>query len=143
MQSDAVPPAVRPAASVHRVVRVGRWPYMIHSQHGPRDGHRSYLRLAQTRGHDWFDMRSICRAHGPNCTRQMSCRSARPVGHLWAWLEFGSQPGVTLQQHKEFRPSHEQRQQARSLFLLLDGADEWLAAEADGDGADWEVELED
>ena len=123
---------------IGRVMRRGRWPYMIHSQHGHRDSDRSYLRLSQTAGYNWFDMRSVCRAHGPNCTRSASCRSARPVGHLWAWLEYGSQPGISEEQHKQFAPTFEQRQVARSEFLALAGADEWFAVEADG--ADWEVE---
>ena len=139
-------PAVAPPAElVVRFERRGRWPFMLYSQPGVEPRQSSYLRLSQTRGRDWYDMRSVCKIHD-TCSFSVSCRQARPIGALWCWLVWGcNNPGCSREEHQAYKRqmTFANKQAARLEFLSLDGSDEWFAAEASVDGVDWEVEDDD
>ena len=90
-------------------------------------------------------MRADCRAH-TICSKTHGCRTGRPIGELWAWLEFGSRPGVSRDQHRVHAPAFDVRQAARLECLALEGSDEFFAAEASeapgGPALEWEIEAD-
>ena len=95
----------------------------------------NYLRLSQTLGSAHFDMRAVCAKH--NCTLSHRCRDLRPVGKLWAWLDYGQRDDVqTKEQHREYIPSYEVRAAARRTFERKDPleVEQFLDAEAGGAG---------
>ena len=95
-------------------------------------GKEHYIRLSQTLGADWQDMRGVCAVHGNDCSLSRSCRSKRPVGQVWAWLEYGAIPGITKQHHKTYRPDKATRHAARRRFAsAYPDAGQWFEAEAD------------
>ena len=96
---------------------------------GHWETHELCINLSQTYGCSWFDMRGICKRH-PNCTLSRSCRSARPIGLIVAWLQFGLTDGChTKAIHRSFNPSHQQRIAAREWFRSLPDSAPWFAAE--------------
>jgi len=86
--------------------------------------------LSQVKDQAWMEMKGFCGRH-PMCTLSRSCRSKRPVGLLWAWLAHANDPTCrTKEEHRAFRPDFAQRAEARAEFTQLEGAQEWLSAEA-------------
>ena len=109
--------ARRDRRSVPKIV-VGSW-----------SGRELYINVTQTYGCDWFDMRGVCHRH-ECCTLSRSCRRARPLGLIVAWLQRGLQAScLTKAQHRAYSPSHDERVAARAWFKTLPGADPWLTAE--------------
>ena len=99
--------------------------------------HKSRIRLSRPIGKDWCDMRAVCGWHD-GCTLNRTCRKARPVGMLWAWLANACEY-PTKEAHKAYSPSFEERAAARLDFSARGGSDceQWLDAEAnanDGSG---------
>ena len=90
-------------------------------------------------------MRAVCRAHH-TCSKTHGCRTGRPIGELRAWLEFGSRPGVSRDQHRVHAPGFDVRQAARLDLLALGGSDEFFAAEASeapgGPALEWKTEAD-
>ena len=113
----------------HRAWRQS-FPQMVYSM-SEEGRQKTYLRLSVTAGKAWCDMRGVCGLHG--CTFSRSCRSARPVGLIWAWLAEASNC-ISRDAHVAFRPSLALRRSRRAEFELLDGSSEWLRAEAGGEG---------
>ena len=105
------------------------FPKMLHRQWA---GKQSYLRLSETLGVTWKDMRAVCSKHF-GCTLSKSCRTRRPVGLLWAWLE-AAENFDSKEAHKAFIPDYERRLQAREAFSLIDESKDWLDAEDGGTG---------
>ena len=103
------------------------WPKILHSQHGRK---WSYLRLSTTRGNVHQDMRGVCAQHG--CTLTRGCRQNRPIGYIWAWLNYGADPHVTKDMHMAYKPDYQTRMEARTAFSLAAGAEEWFASEPPG-----------
>ena len=104
------------------------WPKLHHSV--AADGSESYLRLSQTAGCGWWDMRAVCGRH-MNCSRSRSCKTARPLGELWAFLEDSLRPECrTKEQHALFRPDFATRLAARRAVAARAEARQWLQAEA-------------
>ena len=147
---DLVPAAAPNAGSSSSTVRpaagpgpLPQLPRSLHSAAVRRDrrdvpkieignwkGSALYLNLTQTYGCSWLDMRAVCKRH-ETCSLSRSCRQARPLGLLVAWLQYGMLDSCrTKAQHRSYNPSHEQRVQARNWFKSLPGSEEWLSAEA-------------
>ena len=106
------------------------WPKLHHSF--AADGTESYLRLSQTAGCEWMDIRAVCGKHH-NCTRTRSCKAARPLGELWAFLDFSQHGGAdcaTKAQHAAFQPDFATRLAARRRLASLADSAQWLDAEA-------------
>ena len=57
------------------------FPRLIHSG---ANGKPCYVRLSQTRGKMWKEMRAVCPRWKVQPSK--SCRAARPLGWMWAWL---------------------------------------------------------
>lgn len=141
--SPGAPPPPQPALFAvgggvgSRRDRRATFPKIVHSVWG--EGQRqSYLRLSQTLGATWSDMRAVCGRH-QTCSLSKSCRSQRPIGWLWAWLNHGSEDGcVTKADHKAYVPTWEERQEARNEFMGIDGVDDWFAAEPEAPGGELE-----
>ena len=140
-----VPPARRPQPETRPFRSLGpseaprrlprQFPHLLHSSW---NGRQAYLRLSDTYGCNWQDLKAVCGRH-PNCGRSRSCRVNRPIGELWAWLEQMHDPGcLSKAHHCAFIPSFEQRTAARAMFKSLPSEDvrSFLAAEADGGGVD-------
>ena len=108
-----------------------------HYKHSEWRGKEAYLRVSQTIGTSWFDLKAVCSRH-PQCGRSRSCRAARPLGELWAWLSFmHSESCSTKAAHCAYQPSFEARCAARAQFKGLPNVEEFLAAEAVlADGSD-------
>ena len=108
-----------------------------HFQHSVWAGRPSYFRLSRTHGCDWCDLKAVCSRH-PSCGRSRSCRSNRPIGELWAFLDFMHDPSCTSKAaHVAYRPSFETRVEARARFKALGNSAEVLNAEAVlADGSD-------
>ena len=134
-QHDAVPllrpPRMfgsRPCAWTTLAGRRGRtnWPKLHHST--AADGTESYLRLSQTANCAWMDIRAVCGRH-VNCTRTRSCKSARPLGELWAFLNAAADC-VTKAHHSAYVPDYATRLAARRQVAMQPAAQQWLDAEA-------------
>ena len=98
----------------------------MHSEWGKG---QSYLRRSQIYGNSWKDMRAVCGRHA-GCTFSQTCHNKRPVGLLWAWLDYGSRPEVdTKAAHKKYTPSREERVLARAAVMGFEGAAEFVDAE--------------
>ena len=125
-----VPDPPVPNAAARRDPR-SPFPKVVHSMW---QGKANYLRLSQTDGKSWQDMRGVCRRHGEHCSLSMSCRTRRPIGRIWAWLDYGMRPEVTTKEmHKEYEPSFEDKACARVHFEGLENVQPWIDAEASGD----------
>eukprot|EP00971_Amphidinium_carterae_P134615 2668054-Amphidinium_carterae.1 len=75
-------------------------------------------------------MKAVCTRHA-NCGRSRSCRNNRPIGELWAFLDFMHSPQcVTKADHVSYVPSHQTRLECRGRFKSLEGVAEFLEAEA-------------
>ena len=63
-------------------------------------------------------------------------REGRPLGYLWAWLQFADDPSVTSKDdHEAYQPLFETRCEARREFEALeDDVRELLSAESGGPG---------
>ena len=127
------------AAAGPRRARRDRFPRIWHSSGPAGDG---FLRLSQSVGQEWHDMRAECPQH-ENCTLSRTCRggmragAGRPIGHLWAWLGAAHGPGcVDKDQHKMCKPSLEERRTARIAFQALPGVQAWVDAECGGEGTE-------
>lgn len=105
------------------------FPKIIHSVAGSK---QSYLRLSQTVGNAWSDMRAVCGRHAV-CSVSRSCRIHRPVGYLWAWLD-AADACVSKEEHVAFVPDFATRRSARDVFSAIPGTEDWLQAEAQGEG---------
>lgn len=105
------------------------FPKIIHSVVGSK---QSYLRLSQTVGNAWSDMRAVCGRHAA-CSVSRSCRIHRPVGYLWAWLD-AADACVSKEEHVAFVPDFATRRAARDVFSAIPGTEDWLQAEAQGEG---------
>ena len=70
-------------------------------------------------------MRSVCVQCGT--TRSKSCRYAKPIRLLWAWLLFDC--GGDRQLHVDFMPDYTQRYACRLEFYNLDDVEDWFIAE--------------
>lgn len=91
----------------------------------------SYIRMSQTVGFDHHDFRAVCRVH-ETCTLSKSGRISRPLGFLWAWLDFAQSPEcLGRATHRAFQPSYQQRMVARSELLCIEGSADFFAAERD------------
>ena len=125
--APTAPLARCPIADTSQMRRDRRAPFpkMVHSVHA---GKEAYLRLSTTIGASWCDMRAVCAVHA-GCTLSKSCRTRRPVGHLWAWLQRAAD-FPSKADHKGCTPTFEERCAARLAFTGLEGAEEWLQAEA-------------
>ena len=99
-------------AFVPRRDRVSAWPKVLHSVN--ERGQHANIRVSQTWGKAHMDARAICVHHGRSCTLTRSCRDDRPLGKLWAWLDYGL-IASSHEDHKAFQPSLEQRH----CFYLL------------------------
>ena len=109
------------------------FPKVVHSTWQGRD---AYLNLSEPYGASWKDMRAVCARH-PNCTRSRSCRSNRPIGELWAWLNYmGDDSCLSKQDHSSYDPPLATRIAARAAFKSLPEAKLWLDAEATFTGVD-------
>ena len=136
------PPAADPLAGPAAVMAYGAhrdrraaFPKMMHSLW---QGRESYLRLSETFGCTWKDMRGVCKRHD-TCTLSVSCRKKRPIGKIWAWLNYSLDPSCrTKEDHKGYMPSYEERCAARNEFLHLEGNEDWLEAEYGGPAGDAE-----
>ena len=107
-----------------------------HYDHSAWNGRMAYLRLSQTYGCGWQDLKAVCTRH-PQCGRSRSCRSNRPLGELWAWLNFMSHPScISKAVHASFQPDFDTRARARAHFKSLPGVSEYIAAEATMEGVD-------
>ena len=105
----------------------GKFPVIVLDKPGLKE---SYIRLSDTVGKDWKDMRSICGSCGQ--TKSKSCRAAKPIGLLWSWLRHDCVGDRTA--HRSFNASLEERRGARQEFFDTDGTEEWFHAECpDGD----------
>ena len=140
------PPAARFASPGHRVAAtdaprhicfLGRrderslWPKILHSQNS--NGQCSYLRLSVTWGKQHSDCKAVCYLH-EGCGRSRSMRMSRPIGELWAWLEYGM-TAKDKAEHVLYEPPLSARTSARASFESIgDAAAEFLAAEAGGIG---------
>ena len=114
-----VPPVVRSAPR--------QFPHYKHSEWHGKVG---YVRLSQTIGAAWHDLKAVCARHA-GCGRSRSCRSARPLGELWAWLDYmHDDTCITKAHHCAYQPSFEVRCRARAAFKALPDVAEFLAAEA-------------
>ena len=95
------------------------------------DDEHSYLRLSDTVGKDWHDMRSVCGLCQK--TYSMSCRTNSPIGLLWAWLV--TYPCIgDGDAHKGYWPDFATRQEQREEFYLIEGTDPWFQAEQNNTG---------
>ena len=108
-----------------------------HMPHSDWQGRTAYVRLSQTHGCAWSDLKAVCTRH-PLCGRSRSCRQNRPIGELWAWLSFMHSPSCTSKAvHSQHVPSFEDRVAARSAFKALGPVvQEFLNAEAVLEGVD-------
>lgn len=120
------------AAAVDRAPRRDRFPRIAHGSHP-----NSFIRLSSTRGVEGHDMRAECGVHDC-CTVSRTCRPSklasrpgqgRPIGMLWAWLDFANDPSCSREAHQGFWPSLRERRRAREVFKTLPGAGPWLQAE--------------
>ena len=101
-----------------------------HYRHSEWQGRIAHLRLSQTRGCQWYDLKAVCARHA-NCGRSRSCRTNRPLGELWAWLDqMHMDTCVSKAQHCAYVPSFETRCAARAAFKALPDTGQFLAAEA-------------
>ena len=99
-------------------------------EHSSWKGKAAYLRLSQTRGCQWHDLKAVCSRH-MNCGRSRSCRSNRPIGELWSWLDFmHSDECLSKATHCAYIPSFETRCAARAFFRSLPDTEQYQAAEA-------------
>ena len=89
---------------------------------------KSYVRLSQSHGATWHDMRAICGRHR-DCYISRSCRAAHPLGFLWVWLGMEADSGP---EHKALGPDAELEHRARDAVSARADAGEWLDTEAGG-----------
>ena len=122
-------PAPEPPAGLPRRPRRPQFPRLQHSIH-PESGKTSFIRLSQTAGREWKEMRAYCATH-EDCYISRSCRVARPLGVLWAWLDAHSRPDCgSARLHKDFVPDYDDRCRARTIAEGHPDAAEWVQAEA-------------
>ena len=56
-------------------------------------------------------------------------KKARPIGSIWAWLQYGLQEGVTRDQHQEYQPDEDEIFVARIDFATYEGSSDFFDAE--------------
>ena len=117
------------------------FPKMVHSEWPGASADKprySYLRLSQAYGVGWKDMRAVCAKH-TECTWSISCRRSRPIGALWAWLNFSLLDECDSKEaHKMYVPLFATREWARTDVEELGvETDDWFEAEF-GERADVE-----
>ena len=116
--------------AVGRVVRVGRWPRVIHSY---PDGGVSFVRMSNNPGDEHYNYRAHCGCCG--ATLDMSGKRHRPLGRLWAWLSLGGDGCIgDRAAHRQYIPTHILRVEARNIFDAIAGSDEFSQHEAGGSG---------
>jgi hypothetical protein len=103
----------------------------------------SYVRLSQTRGSDYFDMRAVCGIHG--CTLSRRCKAddrnpakGRPLGLLWSFLGLASNYATKDDHVNDIAVwgAFANRSEARRLVTRVPRATEWLTKERPLKGAE-------
>jgi len=93
----------------------------------------NYMRLSQPKGKPWMDIHGRCARHDHQLSR--SCRSARPIGEVWAWLTFGMRPECkTKDDHDRFEVYPGPCIRGRKAVLdMLPESKPWFEAEFDSE----------
>ena len=121
--ADGVAPRAPPVFAAARAARRPKFPTIVYEEVA---GRQSLIRLSSPLGKAWYDIRGVCGWHD-GCTLSKSCRTARPLGLVWAWLARASEY-ETKDEHKEYIPSLEECAAASLDASLKDGHEQFLEA---------------